>query len=36
MAAISSYREARPMAFGSLRHVFFLDEAAHIVGKEEA
>ena len=36
MAAISSYREARPMAFGSLRHVLFLDEAAHIVGKEEA
>ena len=35
MAAISSYREARPMAFGSLRHVFFLDEASHIVGKGE-
>jgi Helicase HerA, central domain len=34
MAAISSYREARPMSFGSLRHVFFIDEAAHIVGKE--
>ena len=35
MAAISSYREARPMSFGSLRHVFFLDEAAHIVGRGE-
>lgn len=32
MAAISSYREARPMSFGSLRHVFFIDEASHIVG----
>jgi hypothetical protein len=32
MAAIASYREARPMSFGSLRHVFFIDEAAHIVG----
>lgn len=36
LAAIASYREARPMAFGSLRHVFFLDEAAHIVGKGES
>ena len=35
MAAIASYREARPMSFGSLRHVFFLDEAAHLVGKGE-
>ena len=35
MAAISSYREARPMSFGLLRHVFFLDEAAQIVGKGE-
>ncbi len=35
MAAIASYREAQPMSFGSLRHVFFLDEAAHIVGKGE-
>lgn len=35
LAAIASYREARPMAFGSLRHVFFLDEAAHVVGKGE-
>lgn len=35
MAAISSYRESRPMAFGTLLHVFFLDEAAHIVGKGE-
>jgi len=32
MAAIASYREARPMSFGTLRHVFFIDEAAHIVG----
>lgn len=35
MAAISCYRESRPMSFGSLRHVFFIDEAAHIVGKGE-
>lgn len=35
MAAIASYREAMPMSFGSLRHVFFLDEAAHLVGKGE-
>ena len=35
LASIASYREARPMAFGSLRHVFFLDEAANIVGKGE-
>lgn len=35
LAAIASYREARPMAFGSLCHVFFLDEAAHVVGKGE-
>lgn len=32
LAAIASYREAQPMSFGSLRHVFFLDEAAHVVG----
>ncbi|MFH2059391.1 MAG: DUF87 domain-containing protein [Pseudomonadota bacterium] len=32
MAAIASYREARPMAFGKLRHVFIIDEAASIVG----
>ena len=36
LAAIASYREARPMAFGSLSHVFFLDEASHIVGKGDA
>ncbi|HEC66932.1 MAG TPA: DUF87 domain-containing protein [bacterium] len=36
LAAIASYREARPMAFGSLRHVFFLDEASHIVGNGDA
>lgn len=33
LAAIASYREARPMSFGSLRHVFFLDEASNLVGK---
>ena len=32
MAAIASYREARPMSFGKLRHVFIIDEAASIVG----
>lgn len=36
LAAIASYREARPMAFGQLKHVFFLDEASNIVGKGEA
>jgi hypothetical protein len=36
MAAIASYREARSMSFGSLKHVFFLDEAAKIVGKGES
>ena len=25
LAAISSYRETQPMAFGSLRHVFFIE-----------
>jgi hypothetical protein len=33
LAAISSYRETQPMAFGSLRHVFFIDECANVVGK---
>ncbi len=33
LAAISAYRENRPMAFGALKHVFFLDEAARVVGK---
>jgi len=36
MAAIASYREARPMSFGSLRHVFFIDEAANIVGTNKS
>ena len=35
LAAIAAYREARPMSFGKLRHVIFLDEAAHLVGKGE-
>jgi hypothetical protein len=32
MAAIASYREAKPMAFGKLQHAFIIDEAASIVG----
>jgi len=33
MAWIASYREARPMSFGKLKHVFFFDEAAKVLGK---
>ncbi|MDM8535868.1 hypothetical protein QUF70_03870 [Desulfobacterales bacterium HSG17] len=33
MASITSYLETRPMAFDSLRSIFFLDEAANLLGK---
>jgi hypothetical protein len=33
MAWITSYREAHGMSFGKLRHVFFYDEAAMVLGK---
>lgn len=35
MAWIASYRETQEMGFGKLKHVFFYDEAAQILGKGE-
>ena len=33
MAWITSYREAHPIHFGKLKHVFFFDECAKVLGK---
>lgn len=36
LAWITSYRETNQMEFGKLRHVFFFDEAAKVLGKKES
>ena len=36
LAWITSYRETQEMQFGKLRHVFFFDEAAKVLGKGES
>jgi len=36
LAWITSYRETQEMQFGELRHVFFFDEAAKVLGKGDS